>query len=567
MHRKIQPARLALVLGGVFLVFGVVLWRLFDLSFQRHDWYAQTAAAQASGTASVLVRGNILLSDGGGAPFVVATNRRMPVLTIVPSKVTGDAARISDELGRIASADPAAILKTIAGGSTSSRVIAQHLTDEQVTALSALHFPGVAVGYVTERVYPAGTLAADVVGFLGYGDTGREGQYGIEAAYDPELSGVQSGGGLDLLGHLGTLVGRSTTADPTTRRPEDVQLTIDRTIQAYVEQRLADVVTRYHAASGTVVVQDPKTGAILALADVPTFNPNDYGSTPVGNFMDGALVPFEPGSSFKPVTMATGLETGAVTPNTTYNDVGDVMVDGYTIKNFNEGHFGLVTMTKVLEKSINTGIMHAEQLIGNDAFLNGVVAAGFGQATGVDLPGDAAGSIDNLYTGRRINFLTASFGQGITATPMQMVNFYSAVANGGKLMKPYVVSSVIDDHGNRTDTKSTVIGTPFSAATAATLRSMLVSVVDNGFDKARIPHYDVAGKTGTAQIASPQGGYIEAEYNHSFAGFAPASDPKFTIFIRMERPQGITFAADSLSPVFKDIAMFLLNYLNVPPTR
>ncbi|HUO75577.1 MAG TPA: penicillin-binding protein 2 [Candidatus Paceibacterota bacterium] len=567
MYRKIQPARLALVIAGVFAVFAVVVWRLFTISFQRHDVYAQTAAAQASNTSSILVRGNIMLSDGDGTPFVVATNRRVPVLTVVPSKVTMDAGQLATQLSVAASADRDTILKAIDAGGTSSRVVAHNLTDAQVTAVSALHAAGVAVGYETDRVYPAGTLAADVIGFLGYGDNGREGQYGIEAAYDPELSGNERSGGLDLLGHLGTLVGASSANDPTTRRPEDVQLTIDRTIQAYVEQRLAAVIAQYHAASGTVVVQDPMTGKILALADLPTFDPNAYGSTPVGNFMDGALEPFEPGSSFKPVTMATGLEVGAVKPTTTFNDVGDVVIDGYTIKNFNEGHFGLVTMTQVLEKSINTGAMYAEQLIGNDKFLDGVVAAGFGQATGVDLPGESAGNIDNLYTGRQINFLTAAFGQGITATPLQMVNFYSAVANGGKLMKPYVVASIIDDHGNRTDTQPTVIGTPFSAATAATLRSMLVSVVDIGFDKARIPHYDVAGKTGTAQIASPQGGYLEGQYNHSFAGFAPASNPKFTIFIRMEKPQGITYAADSLSPVFKDIAMFLLNYLNVPPTR
>ena len=567
MYRNIQPARLWLVLIGVFLVFATVLWRLFDISFTRHDWYAQTAAAQASNTSSVLVRGNIMLSDGSGAPFVVATNKRTPTLSIVPSKVTTNPVQLADQLAQIASSDPALLLKTITSGVSTSRVVVHQLTDAQAAAVTALHQSGVEVGYEIERSYPAGTLAADLVGFLGYGDNGREGQYGIEAAYNPELSGVQQSGGLDLLGHLGTLVGRSTKDDPTTRRPEDVQLTVDRNIQAFVERQLNDVITKYHAASGSVIVQDPATGKILALADFPTFDPNNYGSAPVGNFMDGAVIPFEPGSSFKPVTMATGLEAGSVKPTTTYNDVGDVVVDGYTIKNFNEGHFGLVTMTKVLEKSINTGIMHAEQLIGNDTFLNGVVATGFGQATGVDLPGESAGNIDNLYTGRRINFLTASFGQGITVTPMQMVNFYSAVANGGKLMKPYVVSSIIDDRGNRVDTKPQVIGTPFSSATAATLRTMLVSVVDNGFDKARIPHYDIAGKTGTAQIASPQGGYLDGQYNHSFAGFAPASNPKFTIFIRMERPQGITFAADSLSPVFKDISLFLLNYLNVPPTR
>jgi cell division protein FtsI/penicillin-binding protein 2 len=163
--------------------------------------------------------------------------------------------------------------------------------------------------------------------------------------------------------------------------------------------------------------------------------------------------------------------------------------------------------------------------------------------------------------------MTASFGQGITVTPLQLIDGYSAIANGGKLMRPYVVNAVIDANGTRHETAPEVLGTPISAKASAQLRSMLVSVVDKGFDKARIPRYDVAGKTGTAQIASPQGGYIEGQYNHSFVGFAPAASPQFTIFIRMERPQGITFAADSLSPSFRDMMAFLLNYYNVPPTR
>jgi cell division protein FtsI/penicillin-binding protein 2 len=224
-------------------------------------------------------------------------------------------------------------------------------------------------------------------------------------------------------------------------------------------------------------------------------------------------------------------------------------------------------MTRVLEKSINTGVMWVAQKVGNETFLDYVIKMGFGQPTKIDLPGESSGAIGNLYTGRRINFMTASFGQGITVTPMQLITGYSAIANGGRLMRPYVVDAVRDVHGVVTRTQPQVIGTPFSAKTALLLRTMLTSVVDNGFDKARIARYDVAGKTGTAQIASPEGGYLEKEYNHSFVGFAPASDPKFVILIKMEKPKGITFAADSLSPSFRDMALFLLNYLNIPPTR
>ena len=192
---------------------------------------------------------------------------------------------------------------------------------------------------------------------------------------------------------------------------------------------------------------------------------------------------------------------------------------------------------------------------------------GLGEKSGIDLPGEVPGDITNLYSGRKINFLTASFGQGIAVTPLQLINAYSAIANGGKLMKPYVVKKMIKEGGGQELTQPEIVAIPISEKTATKLKSMLVSVVDNGFDKARISGYDIAGKTGTAQIPDGKGGYLENEYIHDFLGFAPAFDPKFVILIKVDRPKGITFAADSLSPTFKEITQFLLNYYSIPPTR
>lgn len=566
MKRKIEQARLYIFLAVVLLLLAAVSWRLFDIAYVRHQWYSQTAQAQANGMSNVLLRGSIFLDDGSGQPFLAATNRKFPALMLTLSKL--DSAQIqesADRLAQITGTSRDAIVRAATGASGGARVIARHLTDAQVAQVKEAGIPGAAISYETDRSYPAGMLASDIVGFLGYDETGRRGQYGIEASYDDQLSGHTA---RTLLPHW-NIFGKSASDDRTDDRPQDVQLTIDKNVQSYVQSTLDAVLKKYRAASGVLVVQEPVTGRILAMADSPSFDPNSYGSAPVGSFLNGAVQQsFEPGSSFKPFTMAMGLDLGKVTPDTIFDDVGDVVVDGYTIKNFNEGHFGRVTMTKVLEKSINTGVMFVQSLLSTDQFLNYVINEGFGQKTGVDLPGEASGDINNLYSGRRINFLTASFGQGIAVTPLQLINAYSAIANGGKLMRPYVVAAVRDESGHDVLTKPEVIGTPFSAKTAATLRTMLTSVVDKGFDKARIPRYDVAGKTGTAQIADPvKGGYLEGQYNHSFVGFAPASDPRFVILIKMERPQGITFAADSLSPVFKDVALFLLNYLNIPPTR
>ncbi len=224
-------------------------------------------------------------------------------------------------------------------------------------------------------------------------------------------------------------------------------------------------------------------------------------------------------------------------------------------------------MTKILEKSLNTGAAYVESLVGQDSFLNYSINFGFGQKTGMDLPGEVSGDIANLYSGRQVNFVTASFGQGIAVTPIQLITAYSALANGGKHMKPYIVDRIIHEGGKEEITQPEVVSIPITEKTSQQIRTMLTSVVDNGFDKARIKGYDIAGKTGTAQISDGKGGYQEDVFIHDFLGFAPASDPKFVVLIKMDKPQGITFAADSLSPTFREVAQYLINYYNIPPTR
>ncbi len=399
-----------------------------------------------------------------------------------------------------------------------------------------------------KRIYPMGLLASHILGFVGYDGYDRIGQYGIEGSYDSLLAGLE----------------------PTQRGTgDDVVLTIDPVVQGYMETKLNAVLKRWSSPHGTIIVEDPTTGAILAMASSPSFDPNRYRDFQFSDFLNPATQEsFEPGSSFKPITMAAAINSGAVTPETTYEDTGAVTIGEYTIKNFNEKANGLQTMRQVLEHSLNTGTIFAERKTGNDQFLNYVVAFGFGQKTGVDLGGELPGTIANLYQGRAINFATASFGQGVAVTPLQLVNAYAAVANGGKLMQPYLVKEILHSDGTQTITKPKILGSPITDHTATQMKSILTDVVDKGFDKARVKGYDVAGKTGTAQIADGNGGYLEnKQFIHDFVGFAPSYNPRFVILIKMDKPEGITFAADSLSPVFGDLAQFLLRYYKVPPTR
>ncbi len=558
----------------VLIVSSLILYRLFVLSYVRYSVYSRTATAQRDNIINVLARGNIYLKNPtANSLFLAATNKKFPLAYLVPSKV--DWGTNESKLAQVADIlklNKDLISTTIQSRQNSSKVLARQIGDNQVQQIKSLGLKGLGVSYETDRFYPAQKLASNVIGFLGYDLNGRSGQYGIESYYDNDLFGkavVKTAATTGIVGFIKNLIsGSQSNNDNMFNRPSDVVLTIDKNIQAYAEDTLGNVLKKWNAQSGTIIVEDPATGKILAMADEPTFDPNSYSNYQPSLYLNkSAQEVFEPGSSYKPITMSAGLDLGKVTPETTFDDQANVSVGGYTIKNFNEKNFGVVTMSQVLEKSINTGAIFVENLVGDDNFLNYSINIGFGQRTGIDLPGEVNGDIANLYSGRHINYLTAAFGQGIAVTPLQLINAYSAIANGGKLMKPYVVEKIIKEGGEEVVTKPEIISIPFSQKTSDKLKTMLVGVVDNGFDKARIKGYDIAGKTGTAQIPDGKGGYDAKEFIHNFLGFAPAYNPKFVILIKMDRPKGIQFAADSLSPTFRQMAQFLINYYKIPPTR
>lgn len=577
MMKKYPNLRINLFLGIILLSSSLILYRLFVLSVVRHSAYSLTAKAQKENINNILARGNIYLSDQGQNLFLAATNKKFPLAHIVPRDIEAEARdKAIDLVAEILGLNSLDVKSQIDFQSKSLKVLARRITNEQVDRIKNLKLKGVGVSYEADRFYPGSNLASNVIGFLGYDYDGkRAGQYGVEGYYDRELSGrnqnlsglLNSKGPMAIFKKIsGTGSGSSSSQE--FDRPSDLVLTIDKNAQTFIEKQLEDITKKWQAEAGTIIVQEPESGRIIAMADWPNFNPNSYAATEPKLFLNSGIQEiYEPGSSFKPVTMATGLDLLKITPQTSYEDNGFVNIAGYTIHNFSDRVFGIQTMTQVLENSVNTGIMFVENLVGDDNFLNYVINMGFGQKTGIDLPGEVSGDVNNLYSGRKINYLTSSFGQGIAVTPMQLINAYSVIANGGRLMRPYIVERIIKEGGEEVKVQPEVVGIPISEKTAVKLQSMLVSVVDNGFDKARIKGYDVAGKTGTAQVPDGSGGYSEKEFIHNFVGFAPAYNAKFVVLIKMDKPKGIQFAADSLSPVFKEITAFLLNYYNIPPTR
>ena len=561
---------LVIVAGGLIFV------QLFSLTYLKHAAYVRSAQTQYNNPAALIAgRGDIYLSDiSDSSRHLVATNRSFWYVYANTNLITSPE-EVATIVASALNLDRESVLSKLK--SRGYQVVVDHLNKEEGVKINALQLKGITAAAEIDRYYPNGEMLASTLGFVGSNSDGKSGRYGIESYYDDVLSGVTqtltpAGNKTysELVKFFKSLVGSDDSLKTAAQSGgSDLVLTVDYNIQAFAETKLGETLKKWSATGGSVIIEDPSTGAILAMASSPSFDPNNYSASDLGRFLNRNVQElFEPGSSFKPITMSGAIDAGVVSPDTIYEDTGAVQYGTYTIRNFNEKANGIQTMRQVLEHSLNTGAIFAENKTGDDKFLNYVVGFGFGQKSGVDLPGEISGNISNLYSGRKINFATSSFGQGIAVTPLQLINAYSAIANGGKLMKPYIVKEIVRPDGSRETVQPKVLGTPITEKTSATMKSMLADVVEKGFDKARIKGYDLAGKTGTAQIPDARGGYLDNnQFIHNFLGFAPAYSPKFVVLIKMDKPQGIKFAADSLSPIYGDIARFLIRYFKIPPSH
>ncbi len=435
--------------------------------------------------------------------------------------------------------------------------------------------PGLGFDLQPYRFYPEKEIASQLLGFVTYNDGEGQGKYGLEEFFNEELFGKY--------GSLKTEKGGAGSVmivnDREYIKPEagsDIILTIDRNIESMACQKLKEAVEKHGASGGSVIVMNPKTGAIIAMCSAPDFNPNDYKNVKDISYYNNPAIfyQYEPGSVFKTVTMAIAIDQGKVSPSTTYNDKGQIMIDGWPkpIKNSDfstHGPHGVVDMTAVLDNSLNTGAIFAMNQVGPKVFADYVKKFGFGEKTGVELGSESPGSIANLLTNkiRNIDAATASFGQGLAVTPLQMLMPYQAIANKGMMMKPYIVKSIIKTNGITENTTPKQSGRIISEKTAATVSAMLVNVVEQGHSKkAAIEGYYIGAKTGTAQVATI-GGYSANDYIHTFIGIAPIEDPVFVMLTKIDRPKDVQFAEGSAVPLWRDIADFILNYYAVPKTR
>lgn len=563
------------MLGGAVAAAGVLGWRLFDWHVQ------QSAELSARGASSLLTRseinprrGSILDRDDD----VLAVSRGAVRVVADPYAIheSSDPFEVADRLSDLLALDTASVVERLGNPKLRYSEIARGLTGASArsveTAIEQDELPGVRLDPDRVRVYPNQKLAAHVLGFVGEG-TARPGdivgQAGVEAWYNDVLGG-QSGlvsSDIDRLGRR-IPIGRYALQPP--RHGAHVSLSIDRTIQHIAEQELEAAIEQFGASAGTILITNPRTGEVLGLANRPAYDPGrvhtyrEFGP----EFANRACsLIYEPGSTFKLVTMAAGLDAGAVLPETTHNLPGTVDYYGQEFKNWDERTYPDQSMVSVLQHSSNTGTIFVADTIGADTFYDYISRFGFGSRTGVDLAGEVPGIVRRR--GDQGWFLpdlaSNSFGQGISVTPLQLATAIGAIANDGVMMRPHVARAVIHTDGRRESIESQPIRRVISRSTAQTLITMMEAAESGVINNlARVPGYRTAGKTGTSEIAS-SGRFLEDTSIASYIGFGPLELPRVLALVIIERPQSAFFGAHVASPTFARVISRVFAHLRVPP--
>lgn len=565
------PHTRILILGGVVVCLALVcVGRLAQLQLYQHQAWRERAESQyVSESRELYERGSIFFTAKDNTRVAAATLASGYLLAMHPAALQ-DPLSVYEALQSIVPIEKDTFLARAAKKSDPYEEVAHRLSPEAADTLRSLNIPGLSLYRERWRTYPGGSLAAQALGFVGYeGDT-LVGRYGLERSFESTLERNRKNLDVNFFAEVFSAV-RTVVFEGDSALAGDVVTSIDPNVEMQLEQALSETRNIWHAKSAGGIIMDPNTGAIYALAAEPTFDPNNYKEEKDVSVFTNPLVQdrMEMGSIMKPITMAIGIDEKAVTPQTVYHDYGSLELDGYTIKNYDGRARGDVPMQEVLNQSLNTGVSFIVQKIGKDTFGKRLAHFGFGEKTGIDLPYEIQGDIANLKSPRMVEYATASFGQGIAVTPIAMIRALAAIANGGTLVVPHVVSEIEGSGGfiHKSEYGSGV--RVLSEEAARTTTRMLVEVVDSALAHGtkKHEHYAIAAKTGTAQIARAGArGYYEDRYLHTFFGYFPAYDPRFIIFLFVNEPQA-KYASETLTDPFMTLTDFLINYYEVPPDR
>lgn len=571
----IQKIKSRFVLIGIILFAFILCITLYSRQIIKGETYAIKADKQyARPKAQVFDRGSIYFKSKDGIKIAAATIERGYVAFVNP-KLMNDVEEVYSSVSQFLKIDKTTFLKIASKKDDPYEEIAHRLDQNTMQSLLSLSMPSVGVTVEAWRSYPGGVLSAHLLGLTGQSTSSSliEGKYGIERSYQDTLDrSRESNSSIEIFAQLFVDVRDSLIGEK--KIVGDIVTTIEPTVEAYLEKILNETNAIWHPDEIGGIIIDPKTGDIIAMASLPTFNPNDTSLINNASIFSNPLVEhvYEMGSIMKPLTIAMGLDSGAIDSDFIYDDPGCITLDTKKICNSDRLPRNLVNIQTVLDHSLNIGAATIAIKAGSEKVINYFSDRyNFGRKTGIDLPNEATNLLGNMRRGRDIEIATAAYGQGIAVSPIAMTRALSILANDGYSIVPHVVSEIIYSDGTSKDMEVEQVKIrSLNKTTVDEVTKILVSIVDKTLKGGAIkmPNHSIAAKTGTAQIPDPKnGGYYTDRYLHSFFGYFPAYNPKFLIFIYQVHPKGAQYASETLTDPFANMAKFLINYYNVPPDR
>jgi len=555
----------------LFFTFCIIV-KAFYIQVLQHNHYISLGNNQYTSSVPInFDRGTIFFSHYGSTPVPAAQLRANYRIAIDPTQIK-DAEDLYVKLTKYITLDKILFLEKAHKKNDPYEEIVKDVRDDTVTLLKAQNLKGVSYYRDNERSYPQESVGAKVIGFVGNNGSSVRGQYGLERYYEDVLTRDSKDNTINFFAELFTDI-EKTMVSNTDSQEGDILLTIDAEAQRVLHNTLVETQATWKSDIIGGIIMDPQTGAIIAMDGLPSFDPNEFQQVKDASVFMNQNVSgvYEMGSIIKPITMASAIDSGAINEaSTTYTDMGFRDLNGYKVSNFDGKARGKNTsMQAILDQSLNVGIVFLVEQIGTKRFQEYFKKFGLGSETGIDLPSEAGGLTKNLDSKVFVDNATAGFGQGIAVTPIQTIRALAALGNGGKLVTPHVVDSIMYKNGNRKKIVEENQEQIISPDTSERISRMLVHVVDtalmHGVDK--MDRYSIAAKTGTAQMVKPGAGYYEDRYLHSFFGYFPAYEPKYIIFLFHTYPKGAQYASATLTDPFFKLVKFLISYYEVPPDR
>ena len=552
----------------ILLAFGIIfllmVYKLYVLQIRGHEDFAILADRQyISNSNTLLHRGNIYFSDKSGVRIPAATLSENYKVAFNPMHLDKNRERVFSVINTLVKLDRVEFFAKANKQNDPYEELSISLTKEQADILSSYKIGGLQIIRERRRFYPAGDLAAQTLGFVGYNKNNKEGIYGLEKYFNDKLDKDSSSALVNPFSQLFSDV--KSVIDAKNMLSSDVETTIEPTVARMLQKELMTVKEKWGADEAGGIVIDPNTGEILALDSVPSFDPNNFSNVSKASVYSNPLVEhvFEMGSIIKPIMMSIAFNEGVVTPTTTYDDKGFVNVRDRTIRNFDRlGRGPGTTMERVLIESLNTGMYFATSKVSKPKMRDYLHEFGLYDKTNIELPYEASSIMKNLDKNNDVAFANASFGQGIALSPMVTVKALSVIANGGYVVNPTLIKKT--DLDSVIPLQSHVV----KKETTEEMTKILTKIVSKSLVQYVEPPagYDIAAKTGTAQIPDPRtGGYMTDRNLHSFFGYFPAEKPRFLIFMYLKRPANVKYSSQTLSLPFMNMVKFLISYYSIPP--